>query len=120
MAVNRAQRIDDLVARLKPPASDPTIMASLIQTCAIAFASASAIATSQAGPIVSSILAPPILRAEGLLKQSYNLESGFRTEADWDRLWHRTPYLLTNKLQQWPNRKFHTISEIFKTVKKQV
>ena len=118
MAVKRAQEIDDLVSKLQPPALDPTILTTLLQTCAIAFTSASAIATSRAGPIVTSILAPPIQRAEGLLKQTYNLKSGFRTAADWDKLWCRTPYLLTNKQQQWPTRKFHTISEIFTTVQK--
>jgi hypothetical protein len=118
MAVNRAQRIDDLVAQLQPPATDPTTLASLIQTCAIAFTSASAIATSQAGPIVTSILAPPIMRAESLLKQSYNLETACRAKVDWDMLWQRTPYLLTNSLQLWPVRKFSAISDIFKTVQK--
>ena len=118
MAVKRAQEIDDLASKLQPPTLDPNILATLLQTCAIAFTSAVAIATSQAGPIVTSILAPPIKRAEGLLKQTCNLKPDFRAAAEWDKLWYRTPYLLTNKQQQWPTRKFHTISAIFTTVKK--
>ena len=37
MAVKRAQEIDDLASKLQPPTLDPNILATLLQTCAIAF-----------------------------------------------------------------------------------
>ena len=75
-----------------------------------------ALASFQAGPIVVSILAPTVKKADkvvsGIKGSTYRPRSG----ADWDRLWEKTPFLLSSKQQSWPNRKFHRLGELFKTV----
>ena len=78
MAVRRAWEIDDLASNLQAPTLNPNTLTTLLQTCTKAFTSAVAMATSQAGPIVTSILAPPIKKADGLLEQTCNLKPDLR------------------------------------------
>ena len=67
---------------------------------------------------MTSILAPPITRADRLMERTCSPKPVLRSPEDWDKLWHRTPYLLINRHQQWPTRKYHIISAIFTSVKK--
>jgi hypothetical protein len=75
-----------------------------------------AIASSQAGPIVVSILAPTIKKADKVLSEIKGSAFNLRSGSDWDKLWAKTPFLLSSEQQTWPDRKFHRLGELFKTV----
>ena len=75
-----------------------------------------AIASSQAGPIVVSILAPTVKKADKVLSEIKGSTYSPRSGSDWDKLWEKTPFLLSSEQQTWPDGKFHTLGELFKTV----
>jgi hypothetical protein len=111
-AVKRAREIDSLTADILKPI--PESLQELLDLSSKAFKSALAIASSQAGPVVISILAPSISRADTALKKTYSPVPSLRSQTDWDKLWHRSTILLSSKHQTWPDRKFHTIGDLFK------
>ena len=73
-------------------------------------------ASSQAGPVVVSILAPSINRADTVLRNTYTNTLNLRSQNEWDKLWSRSTILLSSKHQTWPDRHFHTIGDLFKMV----
>ena len=108
--------MDNLTSSMQDSPLSPSLLAELLNTSSKAFQSAMAMATSQAGPIVTSILVPPITKAETLIKQTCNPSPNLRSLEDWNKLWQRSSYLLTSKHQEWPTRKHHSINKIFKSV----
>ena len=116
-AVKRAQEIDNLTSSMQDSPVSPSLLAELLNTSSKAFLSAMAMASSQAGPIVTSILAPSITKADTLIKQTYSPAPDLRSTEDWTKLWQRSSYLLTSKHQKWPTRKYHNINKIFHSVK---
>ena len=112
-AVRRSREIDSLatdISKLKPES-----IQELLDLSSKAFKSAVAIASSQAGPIVVSILATSISRADKALSKTNSSAFNLRSETDWDKLWQNSTFLLSSKQQTWPDRKFHTIGDLFKT-----
>ena len=127
-AVRRSREIDSLVTDIsKQPVQDLSdvlnpgsalyeAIQELVNLSQQAFNSAMAIASSQAGPIVVSILAPTVKKADKVISGIKGSTYRPRSSADWDRLWERTSFLLSSEQQTWPDRKFHRLGELFETV----
>ena len=103
---------------MQNPPFSPSLLPELLDTYSKAFLAAMAMASSRAGTIVTSILAPSITKADTMIKKTYSPTPDTRSEEDWAKLWQRSTYLLASKNQKWPTRKYHTITKLFDTAKK--
>ena len=87
---------------MQNPPSIPSLLAELLDLSSKAFLTAMAMSSSQAGPIVTSILAPSITKADTMLRKTYSPIPDIRSQNDWSKLWQRSTYLLASKNQTWP------------------
>ena len=106
-AIRRSREITDLVTdvSMQPPQGlsnslDPgstlhDCVQEIIQLSQLAFESALAIANSQAGPIVVSILAPVIKKADEAISEIKGSNFSPRPDSEWASLFTRTTYLIT-------------------------